>query len=99
MTPSDLLAVSDERDQWLTRLHAAERAAFARGRAAGRREGYEYAYREMDRRWVEIARPVARGGPMFAELERKRWGPDGREHFADPRPGDFPGRGAATEAA
>jgi hypothetical protein len=53
----------------------------------------------MDRRWVEIARPVARGGPMFAELERKRWGPDGREHFADPRPGDFPGRGAATEAA
>lgn len=26
------------------------------------------------------------------DLEVKRWGPGGREHFADPRPGDFPGR-------
>jgi hypothetical protein len=26
------------------------------------------------------------------ELEERRWGPGGREHFADPRPGDFPGR-------
>ncbi len=25
------------------------------------------------------------------ELEVARWGPGGREHFADPRPGDFPG--------
>jgi hypothetical protein len=29
-----------------------------------------------------------------AELEARRWGPGGRAHFADPRPGDFPGRGA-----
>jgi hypothetical protein len=29
-----------------------------------------------------------------AELETARWGPAGREHFADPRPGDFPGRAA-----
>lgn len=27
-----------------------------------------------------------------AELEAERWGPGGREHFGDPRPGDFPGR-------
>jgi hypothetical protein len=29
-----------------------------------------------------------------AELEAARWGPGGREHFADPRPGDYPGRAA-----
>jgi hypothetical protein len=32
--------------------------------------------------------------PPHAELEQRRWGPGGRAHFADPRPGDFPGRGA-----
>jgi hypothetical protein len=31
--------------------------------------------------------------PPHAELEERRWGPGGRAHFADPRPGDFPGRG------
>jgi hypothetical protein len=35
--------------------------------------------------------------PSHAELEERRWGPGGREHFADPRPGDFPGRGAPPE--
>ena len=32
--------------------------------------------------------------PDHAELEKRRWGPGGRAHFADPRPGDFPGRAA-----
>jgi hypothetical protein len=27
-----------------------------------------------------------------AELEIRRYGPGGRAHFGDPRPGDFPGR-------
>lgn len=26
------------------------------------------------------------------ELQVRRWGPGGRAHFADPRPGDYPGR-------
>lgn len=26
--------------------------------------------------------------------ERRTWGTGGRKHFADPRPGDFPGRAA-----
>lgn len=26
-----------------------------------------------------------------AELEERRWGPGGREHFGDPRPGDYMG--------
>jgi hypothetical protein len=47
---------------------------------------------EMAERWNRIAAPTARRGPDFAELEARRWGPGGREHFADPRPGDYPGR-------
>jgi hypothetical protein len=31
------------------------------------------------------------------ELEERRLGPGGRSHFADPRPGDFPGRKQEAE--
>jgi hypothetical protein len=54
---------------------------------AGRRD----AEADMAQRWAEAARPVARG-VSHADLEQRRWGPGGRAHFADPRPGDFPGR-------
>ena len=61
------------------------------------REMYEVGHRaaeaEMAARWDEIARAAIRG-PSHAELEERRWGPGGRAHFADPRPGDFPGRAA-----
>jgi hypothetical protein len=53
---------------------------------AGRRD----AEAEMAERWHQIAGPVAHG-MSHAELEARRWGPGGRAHFADPRPGDFPG--------
>jgi hypothetical protein len=40
------------------------------------------------------------GGRVFppspSPLEEARWGEGGREHFGDPRPGDFPGRGEAA---
>lgn len=55
----------------------------------GRRAGYEQAMRDMARSWREIAEPVSRGGIPNGELEERRWGPGGREHFADPRPGDW----------
>jgi hypothetical protein len=45
----------------------------------------------MARRWAALVRPVVTG-ISHAELEQRRWGPGGRAHFADPRPGDFPGR-------
>jgi hypothetical protein len=32
-----------------------------------------------------------------AELETLRWGPEGRAHFGDPRPGDYPGRHPGSE--
>jgi hypothetical protein len=62
---------------------------------AGRRDGYEAgrhdAEADMSRFWAEAARQVTRG-VSHAELEQRRWGPGGRAHFADPRPGDFRGR-------
>jgi hypothetical protein len=68
---------------------------------AGQRAGFEAGYRQADAdqaaRWAEIARPVARG-ISHAELEERRWGHGGRAHFADPRPGDFPGRAAKPHA-
>jgi hypothetical protein len=53
--------------------------------------GYAAAEADMDARWNRIARAAVRG-PSHAEMEVKRWGPGGREHFGDPRPGDYPGR-------
>jgi hypothetical protein len=67
---------------------------------AGRRDGYEAGRRDaeadMARFWAEAARQVTRG-VSHAELEQRRWGPGGRAHFADPRPGDFPGRANELE--
>ena len=67
---------------------------------AGRREGYEAGRRDaeadMARFWAEAARQVTRG-VSHAELEQRRWGPGGRAHFADPRPGDFPRRAGKPE--
>ena len=77
----------------------AERETAYRNQLA--RQMYEAGHRDaeadMARRWAEVARPAARGGVSHAELEHRRWGPGGRAHFADPRPGDFPGQANQTE--
>ncbi len=59
--------------------------------------GYARAEADMAARWAQIAAPVVHG-VSHAELEGRRWGSGGRAHFADPRPGDFPGRGAQPHA-
>jgi hypothetical protein len=59
--------------------------------------GRQAAEAEMAERWARIADPVVRG-QSCAELEERRWGPGGRAHFADPRPGDYPGCSAQREA-
>lgn len=55
-------------------------AAYERGRA----DGYVQAAADM--------KAVQHGIVRDAELETRRWGPEGREAFGKPRPGDFPGR-------
>jgi hypothetical protein len=76
-----LLELSAERDLWLARLLAAEAAAYKRGWDAC-----------LDR-FADLT-----GGRIYpahpTDIEVLRYGPLGREHFADPRPGDFPGRAA-----
>lgn len=57
----------------------------------GYRDGYERGARVLEAEWPAVVAPVADGGPSHGELEARRWGPGGREHFGDPRPGDrFP---------
>jgi len=69
------------------------RESYEAGRADGYRAGYRQAGADQAARWNQAAR-AGLGGPGHAELEERRWGPGGREHFADLRPSDFPGRDA-----
>ena len=69
------------------------REMYQAGHADGYRAGYRQADADQAARWNQVAR-AAIDGPTYAELEERRWGPGGREAFAEPRPGDFPGRGA-----
>jgi hypothetical protein len=89
---AELLELSGERDQWAQRLGAEYRLGYAIGHAIGVEEGRRLEAADRDRAWNAVARPIARGGDTHAELERRRWGPGGRERFGNPRPGDFKGR-------
>jgi hypothetical protein len=101
MTPQEqrkFLELSDERDQQERLREKAEREAFQAGRRLGHDEGRrEYEAQETEA-WRRILEPFAHDRPFFHELEERRWGPDGREHFGDPRPGDFAGRGGERQA-
>ena len=80
------------------RARAAEKrlclAWWADGYRIGFEAGEQVGARRTAREWHVTAAglPLAAIGPLWAELERRRWGPGGRLHFGDPRPGDFPGR-------
>lgn len=90
---ADLLEATSSEEAQVTfwRQLAADTAAAAA--EEGEARGYQLAEADQARAWRHAAAPVTRGGPDLAALELLRWGPDGREHFGDPRPGDFPGRG------
>jgi len=96
-----LLALSAERDLWLRRLLAAERAAYRRGAEHGWKQGYEQACADQQAAWHAVAWRVARGDPRsHAQLEAERWKVHGeprtRETFGRPHPAD---RRPRTEAA
>jgi hypothetical protein len=75
------------------------RALFADAHRADLEDAYqrgrEDMAREYERDWAVIARPVARGGPAFAELELRRWGVRGeqrtRQTFGQPHAADYMG--------
>lgn len=91
----ELLGLSDERDIQLELRHRAWREGWHAGYADGYGAGHQDEAADRDREWNRIARPVARGGPAHADLERKRWTVRGeqrtRETFGQPHPDDYPG--------
>lgn len=91
-----VLALSDEREQWHKLALDYWRQGHRIGYGHGWKDGYEAAAADLEASYHEMALRVTRSGPDFAELERRRWGPGGREHFADPRPGDYSGRSDAA---
>jgi hypothetical protein len=92
MTPEQAIEAAEQVEaETAYRLQLA-RDAYAAGHADGYRAGYRQADADQAARWNHAARAI--DGPTQAEVEERRWGPGGRTHFADPRPGDFPGRSA-----
>jgi hypothetical protein len=83
MTPQEAIEAAE-----LAEAETAYRLRFGREMFQAGREAAEA---DMAARWDRAARAVG-AGPDRAELEERRWGPGGRDHFADPRPGDYPGR-------
>lgn len=85
-----VMSLSDERDQWQARIAQAWRDGHAAGelaRAGDYRRGLVDGAAARKRAEHDLVE--------FARLELARWGPGGRAHFGDPRPGDYPGRGEA----
>ena len=85
---ADLLALSNERDQWQARIQQAWEDGYA---AAERAHADDYRRGQIN---GALARKRAQHDIVeLARLDVARWGPDGREHYADPRPGDYEGTG------
>jgi hypothetical protein len=72
-----LLALSDERDQWVRLALAWARSAYRSGYQCGHDAGYRTGYELAVREWKVVA-GVASGGRPFAELDRLRYPPGGR---------------------
>lgn len=99
-TPADAIRAAE-----LVEAETAYRLQLAReSYQAGLQDGYKAGYeagarqREADHDawWRASGRHIAER-PTQAELEERRWGPGGRAHYGDPRPGDYPGRRAQAE--
>jgi hypothetical protein len=84
MTPAEAIEAAELAEAEIRYRNQVGRAMYE----AGRRD----AEAEMAAQWSRVSGVVR--GPDLAELEERRWGPGGRAHFADARPGDFPGRAA-----
>jgi hypothetical protein len=65
--------------------------AFADGKQAGRQEA------DWDIAAGLLGQNQELRAHMAADQELAAYGPGGREHFGDPRPGDFTGRGSQGE--
>ena len=84
MTPQDVIEVAELAEAETRYRNQLASEMYARGHECGLAEGYALAIGDFKAAQQGIVRD--------ADLEVRRYGPGGREHFADPRPGDYPGR-------
>lgn len=89
MTPQEAIEAAGQAEAETAYRNQLAREMAAAGYERGLADGYVLAIEDMKAAQQGIVRD--------AGLELERWGPGGREHFGDPRPGDFPGRGAVRE--
>ena len=97
MTPREAIEAAELAETETAYRHRLAREMFQAGQRAGFEAGYRQADADQAARWAEVTQPVTHG-ICRAELVERRRGPGGRAHFADPRPGDFPGRAAKPHA-
>jgi hypothetical protein len=91
VTPAEAIEAAELIEAETRYRHQVAREMAGAGYERGRVAGYLQA--------VADVKAVQHGLVLDAGLEAERWGPGGREHFADSRPGDFPGRGARQPEA
>jgi hypothetical protein len=84
VTPAEAIEAAE-----LSEAETAYRLQFARETAAA---AYERGLGDGYVRAIEDVKALQHGMVRDAEIEAARWGAGGREHFADPRPGDFLGK-------
>ncbi len=87
MTPAAAIEAAELAEAEIRYRHQMAREMAASAYERGQVDGYLRAAADL--------KALQHGMVLDAELEGRRWGPGGREHFADPRPGDFPGRASA----
>jgi hypothetical protein len=85
MTPAEAIEAAELAGAEIRYRHQVAREMAAAAYERGQADGY--------RRAVADFKAWQRGAVLDVEMEGRRWGPGGRTHFADPRPGDYPGRG------
>lgn len=85
MTPTEAIEAAELAEAEIRYRNQLAREMYQAGRRDAEAQGYVRAIADV--------KAAQHGLVRDAELEARRWGPGGRAHFADPRPGDFPGRG------
>ena len=89
MTPAEAIQAAELAEAEIRYRHQMAREVGAREYERGQADGYLRAIADV--------KALQHGLVLDAELETRRYGPGGRAHFADPRPGDFPGRAGVRE--
>jgi hypothetical protein len=90
MTPAEAIETAEQAEAETAYRNQLGREMAAAAYERGLSDGYVRA--------IEDVKAAQHGIVRNAGLEIERYGPGGREHFGDPRPGDYPGRAARPEA-